>query len=56
MEKYKVGLGVVISLVLTIVVHYLLLSKIAMHPTLHALIGIIIFFIIGLITFKVVMK
>ncbi len=35
-----------IALPLAIILHYLIFSKVNMHPTLHAFIGILLFFII----------
>jgi hypothetical protein len=44
------------SLVLTIIAHYLIFSKIEMHPTLHVLIALILFWaimaIVGIIREK----
>lgn len=48
-------LAILISLVAALVVHYFLVASISLHPTLHALIGVVLFFIAGLVMFKIVL-
>lgn len=54
-EWGKISLAVVISVVLALGAHYLLLANFDLHPTIHALIGIVLFFVAGLIMFKIVL-
>ncbi len=49
-DDKKYYASAVISIVLTIILHYLLFSRVDMHPTLHVFIGILIFFVIMGIT------
>ena len=44
--KRATGLSILVSLPLTIIIHYLLFSKLNLHPTIHAFIGAIMFFLI----------
>ncbi len=50
-----VAIGVVSSVILATGLHYLLLSNVDMHPTLHALLAIILFFLTGFVVFHVIM-
>lgn len=54
-EWGKISLAVLISIVLATGAHYLLLSNINIHPSLHALVGIILFFVTGFVVFQIVM-
>ncbi|WP_227354059.1 hypothetical protein [Haladaptatus salinisoli] len=54
-EWGKIGLAVLISIVLATGAHYLLLANIDMHPSLHALVGIVLFFVTGFVVFQIVM-
>ncbi len=50
----KISLAVFLSFVLALGSHYLLLGNIDMHPTLHALVGVGLFFVAGFVTFQIV--
>lgn len=50
-----VAIGVVSSVILATGLHYLLLSNIDMHSTLHAFAAIILFFLTGFVVFHVIM-
>ncbi|QLG26727.1 hypothetical protein HUG10_03845 [Halorarum halophilum] len=54
-EWGKISLAVLISIVLATGIHYLLLANIDMHPSLHALVGIVLFFLTGFVVFQIVM-
>lgn len=54
-EWGKISLAVLISIVLATGTHYLLLANIDMHPSLHALVGIVLFFATGFVVFQIVM-
>ncbi|WP_137290657.1 hypothetical protein [Natronorubrum halophilum] len=54
-EWGKIGLAVLISIVLATGAHYLLLANLDTHPSLHALVGILLFFVTGFVVFQLVM-
>ncbi|WP_313693322.1 hypothetical protein [Halorarum halobium] len=54
-EWGKISLAVLLSIVLATGAHYLMLSNIDMHPSLHALVGIVLFFVTGFVVFYIVM-
>lgn len=48
-------LAILISVVAALAVHFFLIESISLHPTLHGLIGVVLFFIAGIIMFKIVL-
>ena len=50
------GISAIIAFPLTVIIHYFIFSKIEMHPTLHALIGAFLLFIILGITMLILEK
>ncbi|AHG01876.1 hypothetical protein HALLA_00865 (plasmid) [Halostagnicola larsenii XH-48] len=54
-EWGKISLSVLLSILLATGAHYLLLAGSTMHPSLHALIGIVLFFVTGFVVFQLVM-
>lgn len=51
----RIGLAVLISVLASLVVHYFVVANIDLHPTTHALVGIVLFFVAGIIMFKIVL-
>lgn len=51
----KMILALLVSVIAALVVHYFGVASVSLHPTLHALIGIVLFFIAGFVMFKVVL-
>lgn len=54
-EWGKMILAILVSVVAALVVHYLSFASVSLHPTLHALIGVVLFFIAGMVMFKIVL-
>lgn len=54
-EWGKVSFAVLVSILLAAGAHYLLLASIDMHSSLHALVGIVLFFVTGFVVFQIVM-
>lgn len=54
-EWGKIGLAVLVSVLASLVVHYFTVAAIDLHPTVHALVGIVLFFVAGFILFKIVL-
>lgn len=54
-EWGKMILAILVSVVAALAVHYFLVASISLHPTLHALIGVVLFFIAGIVMFKIVL-
>ncbi|WP_226042830.1 hypothetical protein [Natrinema sp. DC36] len=53
-EWGKISLSVLLSILLATGAHYSLLAGSAMHPSLHALVGIVLFFVTGFVVFQLV--
>ena len=45
-EDKSYGISTLIAITVSILIHYLFISKIDLHPTLHVTIGILMFFVI----------
>jgi hypothetical protein len=45
-EEKSYGISALIAIIGSIIIHYLFISKIDLHPTLHVTIGILMFFVI----------
>lgn len=54
-EWGKMILAILISVVAALVVHYFLVASVSLHPTLHALVGVVLFFVAGFVMFQIVL-